>query len=179
MKYQIGDTPWYAQMKYGEKTVLCPDCFGQRALTVIKGDGSQVSIDCVGCSRGYEPPTGYVSYGAHEPDVRRVTIQRIEINGDAVQYGHSENYSCDETMLFDNKEDAEKRATELSAQYEQEELAKINQKHRHDRTWSWNAHYHRAQLKEALRQVEYHTAKLNVAKSKAKEATAPTGEVTK
>ncbi len=168
MKYKIGDMVWYAQMKHVEKTVVCPDCFGQKALTVIKGDGSQVSIDC-GCGRGYEPPLGYYSYIAYLPDVRRVVIQRIEITGETVEYGHSENYRNQESDLFDNKEDAEKRAVELAAKYEQEELEKIYRKDKHDRTWAWHVRYHRECLKQAQHDVEYHSAKLNVAKTKSKE----------
>ena len=168
MKYKIGDLIWYAHMKYVSKTVTCPDCFGQKALTVIKGDGSQVSIDC-GCGHGYEGPRGYYEYTQLVPDVRQVVIQRIEINGTEITYGHSENYQCGESDLFDNKEDAENRAKELATRHEAEELEKIYRKDKHNRTWAWHVRYHRECLKRAMRDVEYHGAKLNVAKAKTKE----------
>jgi hypothetical protein len=169
MKYNIGDVVWYASMKTIKKTETCPDCFGQLALTVIKGDGSKVSIPCA-CGHGCEPPRGYYTFWAYVPDVKQVTIQRIEIDGTETKYGHSEKYQCSESELFNNKEDAEKRALELAAEHEQEELAKIHQKDRHNRTWAWHVRYHREELKEAQRRIEYHSAKLNVAKAKAKTA---------
>jgi len=170
MKYKIGDLIWYAHMKYVSKTVTCPDCFGQKALTVIKGDGSQVSIDC-GCRHGCEGPRGYYEYTAYVPDVRQVAIQRIEIEGENISYGHSQNYSAQESDMFDNKEDAEKRAVELVAQHEVEELAKIYRKDKHNHTWAWHVRYHRECLKRAMKDIEYHSAKLNVAKVKAKQDT--------
>lgn len=169
MKYNIGDLVWYAKMRCVEKQITCPDCFGQKALTVIRGDGSSVSIDC-GCGHGFEGPRGYYTYTAWEPFVTKVSIDRIEIKGTDIEYGHSGNYYCKESDLFDNKEDAERHAIELAAQQEKEELEKIYHKDKHNRTWAWHVRYHREQLKEAMRQVEYHTKKLNVAKAKTTEA---------
>ena len=56
---------------------------------------------------------------------------------------------------------------ELCKKHRQEELNCLNNlKEQQHRSWAWNATYHRKCLKEALRQVEYHTAKLNVAETK-------------
>ncbi len=168
MKYNIGDVAWFAGCKSVERSVVCPDCFGQKALTVIKGDGSQVSIDC-GCRHGCEGSRGYYTYWTWTVYAHQITIQRIEVNGQEVRYGHDDCYSCSESELFDTKEDAEKRAAELAEQHEKEELEKIYRKDKHNHTWAWHVRYHRESLKEAQRQLEYHSAKLNVAKEKAKE----------
>lgn len=168
-KYKIGDVVWYAKMKSVEGIEPCPDCFGQRALTVIKGDGSQVSIECAGCSAGYEPPKGYVRYNKWIADVCQVTIQRIEITPQGVEYWHSESYRVREEDIFDSKEEAEKRAIVIFEEHDAQEIARIHQKEKHNRTWSWNAHYHRDCIKRAEKDLAYHTAKLNVAKIKAKE----------
>lgn len=167
-KYKIGDRVWYAQRKSVEKTVICPDCFGQKALTVIKGDGSQVSIECAGCKRGFENSTGYINYWSHEIDVSEVVIQRIEETATEIEYSFRDCYRTKESELFTNKEDAQKRALILSEEHNQEELDRINQKEKHNHTWSWNAYYHRNCIKQAERDLTYHKAKLEVAKVKTK-----------
>lgn len=169
MKYKIGDTVWYAQVKSFEGIEPCPDCFGQKALTVIKGDGSKVSIECVGCASGFESPKGYVTYYGWKSDVRQVLIQRVEITNEGVEYGHSQCYRVKEEELFDTKEEAEIRAKEKWESHNAEEIARIYQKEKHNRTWAWNAHHHRDCIKRAEKDLAYHTAKLNVAKVKAKE----------
>lgn len=168
-KHKLGDKVWYAQNKAVETSVVCPDCFGQKALTVIKGDGSQVSIECAGCQRGYEPPRGYVSYYEHRTSVSYVEINGIEMDSDKTRYRLSSGHYGDEAEVFDNKEDAELKARELAERYNKEQLDEINRKEKHSRAWSWNAHYHREGIKKAKRDFAYHTAKLNVAKIKAKE----------
>lgn len=169
MKYKIGDVVWYAQVKCFEGEEPCPDCFGQRALTVIKGDGSQVSIECVGCMAGYEPSKGYVKYYGWKSDVLQVRIERVEITDKGIEYGHSQSYRVDGSELFDTKEEAEKLAEEKWKAHNAAEIAKIHQKEKHNRTWSWNANYHRDCIKRAEKDLVYHTAKLNVAKVKSKE----------
>lgn len=169
-KYKIGDKVWYAQRKAVEKTMQCPECFGQKALTVILGDGSQVSIECAGCMDGYEPPKGYVAYSEHITDVSEVIIDRVEETTVETEYGFNGCFRVKETELFVNKEDAEKRALELAQEYNREQIEKINRKEKHNRTWSWNAHYHRQRIRTAEKDLIYHKAKLEVAKVKTKEA---------
>ena len=167
MKYQMGDKVWYAKRRYVERTKTCPDCDGTRALTVIMGDESRVSIECVGCKSGYEPPKGYIKYGEYVIDVCQVIIEGIEIKKDGVEYRHSERYSCPEDDLFVTKVLAEKRASDLAKQHNAEELEKVNKKEKPTHTWAWNATYHRREIKRAEKDLAYHTAKLTVAKVKA------------
>ncbi|MBU1067332.1 hypothetical protein KKE60_06065 [Patescibacteria group bacterium] len=165
-KYKISDKVWYAQGKRIEKRVPCPDCFGQKALTVIRGDGSQVSIECVGCATGYEPPRGYITFYEQIGDVLEVTIDRIGETALETEYGFKGCYYVKETDLFAAKEDAEQRALVLAEEHNQEELNKINQKEKHNRSWAWNVHYHNDCIVRAEKQLAYHKAKLAVAKIK-------------
>jgi hypothetical protein len=168
MKYKIGDKVWYARRKSEQKTIECPDCFGQRFLTVIKGDLSQVTIDCAGCASGYEPPKGYITYHESVVGVSEVTIDRKEETSKGVTYGFNGCYNAEETEMFDTKEGAEARALELSVKYNQEKLDEINRKAKHDRTWSWHVTYHRREIKRLREQLVYHSSKLDVAKARAK-----------
>lgn len=174
MKYNIGDKVWYAERKSVTKREVCPDCFGKLYLTVIKGDDSQVTIECAGCQSGYEHPKGYINYCSHENDVREVVIQGLDVRPySEVEY----KFNCTEcswrnakeSELFTTKEEAEIKAKELAEDWNKEQIANIHRKEKNNRTWSWNAYYHRKQIKEAERQIEYHSKKLDYAKQCVKE----------
>lgn len=76
----------------------------------------------------------------------------------------------DEENAFASTQDAQNRANALIDEKQAEEKIAFEQrKERHDKTWAWNATYHRQRIREAQKALEYHTAKLNVAKFKAKE----------
>ena len=168
-KYNLGDEVWYASFEIRTKQIVCDDCRGQKYLTVIMGDGSQVTIDCVGCSAGFEPPKGYNTIYEGTPNSELKTITKVEIEVDRVRYQFS-HYICDEDRLFDTKEEADKEAERLAEEYKQEQLYRLkNLKENNKRTWSWNAYYHRRAIKQAQKDLEYHTAKLEVAKIKEKE----------
>lgn len=167
-KYKIGDVAWYANRERKIKWLECPHCFGQKALTVILGDGSQVSIDCECCRRGLEA-WGRIESWEEVVAVKQITINRVEVFPDKVEYGFYESYRTEEINLFDTKEDAEVRAEELAEEYRQEEFRRLEAKDKYSRKWSWHVYYHRNAIKEAQRQIAYHTAKLNVAKTKSKQ----------
>ena len=40
----------------------------------------------------------------------------------------------------------------------------MKRKEKDTKTWAWNVHYHRKEIREAQKRIEYHTSKLNVAK---------------
>lgn len=167
--FKIGDEVWYAQLKWVEKFVKCPECFGLKYLTVILGDQSEMTIDCAGCAKGYDPPMGYVTYWERVPNVCLIRINRVEIQADKTEYGHSQNYRVEESELFLNREAAEIRAIELAKKENEEEVARIHRKDKNNRTWAWHVYYHRSCIRRAEKDLIYHTAKLAVAKQKAKE----------
>jgi len=171
--YNIGDKVWYAGRKSTTESVVCPECFGKKYLTVILGDDSQVTIDCAGCEPGgCQPPRGYMTYYKQDIKVSQVTICKIEIDPTGVEYGYGE-YNCGchitkDTDIFDTEEEAEVRAKELAEQWNQEQLARIHQKEKNNRTWSWHVHYHRRQIRDAEETIERSKKKLDAATQHAK-----------
>ena len=97
------------------------------------------------------------------------TIVGCEIEGEKIEWRTNETYRVDETKLFDNEEDCMAAAREMAAQFDEEERKKILTKEKDTRSWAWNASYHRREIKEAQRRIEYHSSKLAVASLKAKE----------
>ena len=176
-KYKIGDKVWYATSGTREKKVLCPECFGKTYLTVILGDDSQVKIWCVSCTiRGFnyeDISTGYVSYYEWYAEPQLRTITGMEVSPSKIEYrseaGSGSYYRLEDENTFDTEEEAKIKANQLSAEHNEEELAKIHRKEKNNRTWAWNVHYHRDGIKRAERDLAYHQSKFISAKAHLKE----------
>ena len=167
--FNIGDTVWLATFQTEEKNLTCPDCAGNGCLTIIMGDGDQHSIQCDTCKRGFEAPTGKVSYYEKTARSRVCLVTGVRQESGGFRYDLAPSYWADDTTVFASEDEAVQAAALMATIDNAEEIAKKTRKHEQNRSWAWNAHYHRRQLKEAQRQLEYHTAMLNVAKVKAKE----------
>lgn len=171
--FTIGDTVWVAGQRTKEVFETCPECFGKRFLTVILGDDSQVQIDCAGCSRGFDRPSGQVSHyetviGAEVHTITGIE-QRIENGLIKVTY-RSSNFSLDEDRVFADKEHALAMSESLKNAHEQDEKNRYeNLKHSRTRTWSWHVHYHRKYIRDLEKQMEYHKGKLKVSLEHSKE----------
>jgi ribosomal protein S27E len=169
MKYEIGQEVWHATFENHQVSVTCPDCGGTGRLRVTFHDETQVSIGCRNCSSGYDKPTGRVEIYEHQPRARLAIITGVEVDGAKVEWRTSDSYRVDESALFDNEADCMASAMTKAAAYDQEQRDRVFKKEKDTRTWAWNASYHRKRIKEAQRDIEYHSANLNVAKVKAKE----------
>jgi len=171
--YNIGDKVWYANRDSTQERVTCPECFGKKYLTVILGNDSRVTIDCAGCAAGYNPPRGYVTYYKQFVNVSQVVIDKVEVSCEYVKYGFNKTECCcyigKDTDVFSTKEEAEIRATELAEQWNREQLEKIHRKEKNNRTWAWHVLYHRNQIRDAEKTIEYAKKKLEAAKLHIKE----------
>ena len=166
-KFRIGDKVLYVHVESVEKWIDCPECFGKRFLTVILGDDSRVTIDCVGCGRGYEPPRGLISTNIYMPVISERQIEGVNSEmkeGKEVStYKFYGGWSVEETALFTSRIEAELYGSLLANKLGDEALEKIHRKEKDTRTWSWNAHYHRDCIRRAKKDIGYHEAKLNAA----------------
>lgn len=170
MKYNIGDKAWHAVLTSVTKSITCPDCFGKKFLTVILGDDSQVTVACTGCDRNeFHVSEGLIRYYAYEPFVRIIEITKVEVTSEGVEYGFDRCYGTRENNLFSTEEAAQARAVVLAKEYTETELKRRLAKTNDKKSWAWHATYHRRGIKEAQKQLEYHTSNLEVAKSHAKE----------
>ena len=168
--YKLGDKVWVAFLESREKWVLCPHCCGKRALTVILGDDSRVSIDCDCCRYGYEGSKGYLKSYAWVSGVKESTITKVEQEWPTkVEYGVDGGYRVDQDKVFDTQAGAEVRAQELIVEQEKEELRRIQVKEKVDRNWAWNVRYHRDKIRSAEKDLIYHRSKLAVAQTHVKE----------
>lgn len=173
MKYEIGQEIWIATWDSTTDYVTCPDCGGTGRIRVIHHDDTMMSIECAGCSAGYEPPKGYVKVYVRHARAEKTTITGVEVRDGKTEWRSAKSWCLDEADVYDTEADAFAAALLKAERADREEREKINAKEKPTRTWSWNAHYHRRQIKEAQRNLEYHTAKLAAANLKAKAEKAP------
>ena len=171
-KFQIGDVVWRPHWDASENYVECPDCGGTGRIRVIFHDETVVSIDCCRCSAGYEPPTGRIKCYDRIARAEQTIVTGMEIKPDGVTYHLGGNGSWYRTAPEDEvcatREEALAKAAEMAAKADAEERERIQRKEHDTRTWAWNASYHRKMVKQAQRDLEYHTKKLNAANLKAK-----------
>jgi hypothetical protein len=100
----------------------------------------------------------------YEPAVEILQVEYIDSRDGIVRYNYRDNY-----VVFADHLSAAKRAIDLLEEYQTKETERLAAKEQPKRTWAWNVRYHRGCLKEAQRQIEYHTSKLNAALTHAKE----------
>jgi hypothetical protein len=169
MRFEIGQKVWLASWESFADYVTCPDCGGTGRLRVTFHDETTVSIECAGCSAGYEPPKGYLKVYNRRAMVEEVTITGVEIRDGKPEWKSDRRYIMDERDVSETEAGALERAKERAQEADREEREKIAAKEKPTRTWAWNAHYHRKCIKDAQRNLEYHTAKLSAANLKARE----------
>jgi len=168
LKFQIGDELWYAAWEVTSNYVTCPDCGGTGRIRVIHHDDTEMSIECAGCSAGYEPPKGYVTVYDRKALAYPVTITGVEIRDGKAQWRSDRHYIPEEGDLYRSEAEAIAGAQVKAAKADREERERIAKKEKPTRTWSWNAHYHRKEIKRAQQSIEYHTKKLAAANLKAR-----------
>lgn len=169
LRFQIGDVCWRSTWSSAENYVTCPDCGGTGQIAVIMHDKTEHSIECDNCKRGYDPPTGRVRVYDRIGVAEKVFINGISVSGDKIEYRTSTSHLIAEDVLFDNEQSALAHAASRVVEIDREERDGIQNKEKDTRSWAWNASYHRRCIKTAEKEITYHTAKLNVAKIKAKE----------
>lgn len=169
-EFKIGDQVWMARFEGVSSSVECPDCGGTGRLRVTFHDETQVSIHCANCALGWEPPTGRVVVHERKAFAHPCHVTGMEITAEGVEYSLAgiAGYHFRSRDVFSSVEAAEARGAELADEANKEELARVYRKERDHRTWAWNATYHRNEIKRCQKEIERHTAKLNVASLKAK-----------
>lgn len=165
----IGDMMWVATFTHHKEIQIpCPDCGGTKKIHITLWNGEEYDIACVGCTKGYEEPTGYLTAWEHKEAVEHKKITGIEIYDSRMQY-KSGCYSWYQEDVFDNEADAIERAKVKLKIADEEEIKRSRAKIKDHKSWAWHVHYYRSKLKDAERDIKRYTENLNYAKDKTKE----------
>jgi len=173
-KFNIGDNVYVSDFGQKPKEVECPVCFGKKQVTLILGNESKAVMSCGYCTDGIgTDPKGYEIEHSFVAGVKEFTITLIETNHTAereeVKY-QSGPYLWDEDKVFATKDEA-LADSELDAEKYNIERRTHEAYIKHDimKKYSWNAGYHMREVRDAKKQIEYHSEKAVICKAKAKE----------
>lgn len=168
-KFKMFDKVWYAELSSVQRWATCPDCCGQRYLTVIMGDKTEVTIKCDNCGPGYNDSRGAVSYYEYVSEPQQVVIESVSCRDGKTEYGFRGRYSAREEHFFATEQEAVDGAKAIVAEYNQRQLDSIKRKEKEHKSWSFNATYHRNCIRRAEKEIERHKECLDYASKMAKE----------
>jgi len=170
--FELGSTLWWTGSGYREEWIECSECVGSKAITMIQGNGTEVSIACACCSHGMERPSGSVKRIFYEHSPMLFVPKRVRVDGGEIMYssaspGANAYSSIDATALFASKEECEARCKELNLErtkYEEERAVANLAPKRRDMAWS--AHYWGRQVKRLEEELITCRARLAVCKTR-------------
>lgn len=167
--FKVGDTAWVPSYGNMQKLITCPDCLGNRYLTCILGDGTQITFDCECCREGWEY-TGKLRIYEYQANVHSINITGLEIDTKGGIQVHRYKDGCAiYSDVFATKEEAMAFAEAKVIEHDKAEQNRIkNHKEYARKSWAWNATYHQRQIKDLEKKIAYHEAKLRAAQPKAK-----------
>ena len=167
--FDIGDKVWVAHWDKDKRWETCPHCLGKKYLTIIMGDESQVSIDCICCTDQWKSP-GKIPIYDYLPKAEEITIDGYEVSKDhGARKIHYRSGCHGYDNAFATKEEALDFALAKIEQQKAEDERTLNcTKEKAEKSWSHNAAYHLEQIANFEKQLEYHRTKLDVAELRIK-----------
>uniref|UniRef100_A0A6M3JKE1 Uncharacterized protein n=1 Tax=viral metagenome TaxID=1070528 RepID=A0A6M3JKE1_9ZZZZ len=177
-RFKLGDTVYSVRYDRTEKTIICPDCLGSARVKVTLGTGEEIMIECGGCDPGgYKGSTGRIRQYDYAGRITAHTVTGINLQGDDVEYqldrfggsSYSTGTERGNYPVFATEEEAKVCGEELKQKHEDEENKRLLAKTQDHKTWSWNATYHRSNIKRLEREIDYHRSKVEICKSHVKE----------
>ena len=170
--FAIGAEMWHAGYGTTSEWEPCPECEGNMAVTLIRGNGEHVSLDCACCSRGGERPSGRVERkrGARHP--RPVVLGSISISSGQLTYFEMSCGTClNPEDLYETVQECQARCDVLNAEWDRQQADQIIRNMLHQReSLAWSVHYWGRKVKELERDLEAAHARLNASRERRQKA---------
>lgn len=177
--FELGVPIWVAECNTHQRWIECPECCGTKALTLINGNGVEVSLECRCCQDGYDPPKGIVRSHVWEARPKPFTPRRFRCDGEEWMFSESEPdaASCGSfpvDRLFKDRDDCQRKCDQMNAEHAKEQAQSlIHQVTRGRRDVAWSVHYWGRQVKELEASLERARARLSACKDRKKSAASP------
>jgi hypothetical protein len=165
--FNIGQTVYIAWASaHHSQSGTCPVCFGQRSVTLILGDGERVQTPCRYCDHGVLGSTGEVSAYCAASGINERTVTGVQLAHDgAWEIQTDGRYSSSEANTFGTRASAEVRRQILFEEAEEDATKSYESRFRtHRGDHAWTIGYHRNQIKDLERQLEWHRDKVRTIK---------------
>lgn len=165
--FAINQEVWHAQSSQHPQYITCPDCLGEKVLTVLQGNGAQFTIECATCRVGYEPSRGTIQTRAYQVLPMPFKCARVELNGNKFCYYDPYNSGTFCDRLFATKLECEKKCQELNEEYAKEEDRRlISNLESKRRDMAWSVSYWQRKVKDLEKDLNAARARLSVCKQK-------------
>lgn len=160
----IGDTVYIPHVEQTEAYKVCPYCIGNRYLTVIFGDLTQVTIKCDACGPGYEDSTGRIKFWEFSGTLGTAVVTGMaKVSGVMKYFLDGSSFAVDSERVWVNEMEARVRLQSLLIEHDDDEKKKYTRKVDANKPWSFQATYHRKRLKDAKRDIIHHGEALDYA----------------
>lgn len=164
--FEIDKVYWLPKLSSSQQMVPCNVCYGNKVITVILGNGEEVEIPCEGCSVGADPAHGYHMEYVYTPSVNKFKL--VEIQSYTKYQGKDEwtvKSETGEITKWEQLEDTKEKALEVSEatmkKLQEDNFNSCGTRRNYSiQKASWHIHYHRTQVKEHERKLEYHRGKV-------------------
>lgn len=177
-EFRVGDEAWFARWTPRQVRIPCPVCFGNRSVTIVLGDGTQVIAACRYCEAGFDGPQGSTVEYEHDPIAQRVTVREVHVDEQhgpegterRVRYllGSDAGWADAEDMFTGEAEAlarAKARTLEVFA-YEDSAERKRLRKTSALSDAIWAVGYHRREAARCRKEAERHEARSVLAKAR-------------
>lgn len=162
--FHVGESYWLPITHGNAIEIPCPVCAGHLRITLTLGDGEQVSVPCEGCGLGYDGPRGYVREYRYEPGASLVRIDAIESMRDGKwRVSTSDKSSHDFDELCASEQAALEKSAAMVAEAWEQVMASHCRKRKSDKV-GWTVLYHRQQIAELKKKIEWHEEKVQATK---------------
>lgn len=158
--FAIGQKLWAIGNGHQSEWITCPECEGTEVLTLVKGNGEIIELQCNFCAPGMESPRGVVMQRTYDCQPLAFVPKRVEMCGSEFRYSESDPdatayQSFAASDLFDDRQACAaacvKRNAEYQANAERQELANLKSKRK---DLEHSSHYWTTKLRQLERDVE-------------------------
>ena len=161
--FEFGKTYWLPVTSPTPVTMPCQACYGNRAVTVILGNGEQVSVACEACGKGFSGPMGTEQSFTYEPSAKPFTVSEVTwMSGSEWTLKSQEGHLAS----FDRLVTTPGEALELSKVRIQEcveanmKRSAANSRHSIENS-AWSVRYHEKCIKDAEKSIAWHRSKVS------------------
>lgn len=163
--FAIGQEVWQAKSSFEPEYITCPDCLGEKTLTVIQGNGQKFTVECGACKQGFNPSIGKIQTRQYKIYPYAFTCQSLELHGNTFYYYDGPNNGSPSDRLFASRDECQKKCDELNDEHAKEEerrsIANLESKRR---DLAWSVYYWNKVVKELEKDLERARNRLNVCK---------------
>lgn len=139
-KFDLDQKVYKAETSWEKRQVECPDCKGEKVWHTTTPAGEKIESPCPTCRRGFDGSLGVIFISDYEPRATPLTVGQVRFQTDRketeISYmmketGVGSGSVHNERDIFVDKEEALKRAKELTVERKLQERKDLEKRQKH------------------------------------------------